>query len=47
MAQPQRTELILGQLAGEVAPRLIAKLRDPLIDKRLIQLVVLVHVKPL
>src|SRR2546429_2609389 len=40
VAQPQRTELILGQLPREVAPRLIAEFRDPLIDKRLVELVV-------
>jgi hypothetical protein len=30
-----------------MAPRLVAKFRDALIDKRLIQLVVLVHVNRL
>src|SRR5579862_6996584 len=43
VTQPQRTEVVLGELTGQIAPRLIAEFRDPLIDKRLIELVVTVH----
>ena len=43
VAQAQRPELILGELPRKVAPRLVAELRDALFDKRLVELVVLVH----
>lgn len=41
--QPQRTELVLAQFAGQAAADLVAVLRDALVDDRLIVLVVLVH----
>ena len=41
--QAQRPELVLGQLAGEKAPRLVAKLGDPLVDEALVVVVVSVH----
>ena len=45
--QPQRPELVLGQLAGEEAPRLVAELRDALVDDALVEVVVAVHVRRL
>ncbi len=45
VAQAQRAELLLGQLPGEVAARLVAEFRDALIDNCLIQLIVLIHAK--
>ena len=41
--QAQRPELVLGQLAGEEAARLVAELRDPFVHHPLIDLVVLIH----
>ena len=41
--QPQRAEFIVGQLAGQIAPNLTAKLGYPLVHERLIIMVVLVH----
>ncbi len=41
--QAQRPELVFGQLAREEAACLVAKLRDPLVDERLIETVVTVH----
>jgi len=43
VAQAQRAELVLGELAGEEAPRLVAVLRDPLVDDLLVVGVVAVH----
>ena len=45
VAQAQRAELVLGQLAGEEAPRLVAELRDALLDERLVDGVVPVHAR--
>ena len=41
--QAQRPELVLGQLAGEKAPRLVAELGDALVDDALVEFVVAVH----
>ena len=41
--QPQRPKLVLGQLAGEKAARLVAKLRDAFVDEALVVGVVAVH----
>ena len=41
--QPQRPELVLGQLAGQEAPGLVAELRDALVDDALVEWVVAVH----
>jgi hypothetical protein len=41
--QPQRPKLVVAQLAGQIAPDLAPELGDPLVHKRLIVLVVLVH----
>ena len=41
--QPQRAELVFGELAGEVAPRLVAELRDALVNQPLVDMVVEVH----
>ena len=41
--QAQELELVLGQLAGEAAAHLVAKLGDALVDQRLIEFVVAVH----
>ena len=41
--QTQRPELVLGQLAGKEAPRLVAELRDPVVDEALIVGIVAVH----
>ena len=41
--QPQRPELVLGQLAREEAARLVAELRDALVDDALVEGVVAVH----
>ena len=35
--QAQRPELVLGQLAGEEAPRLVAELGDALVDDALVE----------
>src|SRR5262245_4140721 len=43
IAQAQRPEFLLGKLAREVTARLVAELRDPRIDERLIELIVPVH----
>ena len=43
VAQAQRPELLLGQLAREEAARLVAEFRDALLDEGLVQLVVTVH----
>ena len=43
VAQSQRAKLILGQLAGEEAPRLIAEFRHALVDHRLVDVVVAIH----
>jgi hypothetical protein len=43
VAQPQRAEFLLGELAGEVAAHLVTEFRHALIDQRLVQLVVTVH----
>ena len=45
VAQPQRPEFLLRELPGEVAARLVAKLRDPLVHERLVEFVVLVHAR--
>ena len=44
--QPQRPELVLGQLAREKAARLVAELRDALVDDALVEGIVPVHVTP-
>ena len=41
--QAQRPVLVLGQLAGQEAPRLVAELPDPLVDEALVEGVVSVH----
>ena len=41
--QAQRPELVLGQLAGEEAPRLVAELRDAFVDDGVVVGVVAVH----
>jgi hypothetical protein len=41
--QPQRPELLLGQLAGEAALDLPPELGDPILHEGVIELVVLVH----
>src|SRR6185437_7338610 len=43
IAQPQAPELVLRQFAGQEAPGLVGELRDPLIDKRLVELVIAIH----
>ncbi len=43
VAQAQRLELVLAQLAREEAPRLVAELRDPLVHEGLVDGVVAVH----
>jgi hypothetical protein len=43
VAQAQRPELLLGELPRKVSARLVAELRHALLDKRLVELVVLVH----
>ena len=43
VTQPQRSELILAELARKKAARLIAKLLHPLGDERLIDVVVAIH----
>ena len=43
IAQAQRPEFLLGQLARQVAARLVAELRDARIHEGLVKLVVLVH----
>jgi len=44
--QPQRPELVLGQLAREEAPRLVAELRHALVDDALVDFVVEIHAAP-
>src|SRR5206468_1644106 len=46
VSQPQRTELLLRQLAGEEAPGLATELAYPLVYQPLVDLVVDVHVRP-
>ena len=41
--QPQRLELVLGQLAGQAARDLVAEFRDALGDQRPVEVVVEVH----
>ena len=41
--QPERLELVFGQLARQAARHLAAKLRDALVDELLIEFVVAVH----
>ena len=41
--QPQRLELVLGQLAGEAARHLVAELRDAFLDEAAVELVVAIH----
>src|SRR5262245_6358442 len=41
--QPQRPELVLGQLAREKAARLVAELRDAFVDELLVKGVVAIH----
>jgi len=41
--QPQRAKLVLGQLAGEKAPGLVAKLGDALGNEAMIVGVVAIH----
>ena len=43
VAQAQRAELFLRELAGHEAARLVAELRDPLVHQALIELVIDVH----
>ncbi len=43
VAQAQGLELVLGELAREEAARLVAELRDALVDDRLVDGVVAVH----
>ena len=44
--QPQRPELVLGQRARKKAARLVAELRDTLVDDALVEGIVPVHVTP-
>ena len=44
--QPQRLELVLGELAGQPAPHLVAKFGDALGDEGAIEFVVEIHVRP-
>jgi hypothetical protein len=41
--QAQDLELVLGQLAGEPAAHLVAEFIDALVDQRLVEIVVAVH----
>ena len=41
--EPERLELVLGELAVETAPDLAAELLNPLVDQRLVELIVAVH----
>ena len=41
--QPQRLELVLGQVAFEPAPRLVAEFGDAGVDHRLVVMVIAVH----
>src|SRR5437588_388465 len=41
--QAERAEIVLGELTGEISLRLVAKLRDALIDEALIEGVIAVH----
>src|ERR1044071_6810738 len=45
VAQAQRPELVLAQLAVEEAPCLVAELRHPLVHQPVVDLVVDVHVR--
>ena len=47
VAQPQGLELVFGELPGEEAPRLVAELRDTLLDEPLIDRVVAIHARRL
>ena len=44
--QPQRPEFVLGQRARKKAARLVAELRDTLVDDALVEGIVPVHVTP-
>ena len=44
--QPQRLELVLGELAGQAAADLVAEFRDALVDEGPIEIVVEIHVRP-
>src|SRR6267143_5700699 len=46
VTQPQRAEIVLAQLAGEEAPRLVAELLHALVYDALIYFVVKVHAGP-
>ena len=41
--QPQRLELVLGQLAGEAALHLVAELGGPFLDEAPVEFVVAIH----
>ena len=43
VAQPQRAELVFGKAPGQVAARLVAKLRDAFVDELLVNFIVEVH----
>ena len=43
VAQPQRTEIVFGELPGQEAARLVAELRDALVHEPLVDGVVLIH----
>ena len=44
--QPQRLELVLGQLARQAARDLVAKIRDALGDERAVEIVIEIHARP-
>ena len=46
VAQAQRPELLFRQLAREMPARLVAELRDTLLDEGLVELIVAVHAAP-
>jgi len=41
--QPQRPEVVLGQLAGQESTRLVAKLLDSFVDEAAVEGIVAVH----
>ena len=41
--QTERSEIVFREVAGEVSPRLVAILRDALVDKTLIEAVIAIH----
>src|ERR1700747_3238240 len=45
VAQSQRAEFVVGQLAAEIARDLVAELRDPFIDHALVESRVAVHLR--